>query len=126
MPNAQDLTEIRGALTRVRTSALARLATLERELAGLVKAADTANLDDEHDPEGSTIGFERAQVAALIDQARSRLRELERALRRLSDGTYGACEHCGNPIGLERLQARPGGAPDAGLCPGPRRPVRPR
>lgn len=37
----------------------------------------------------------------------SELAIVERALARISDGTYGACEQCGQPIALERLQARP-------------------
>src|ERR1700736_6511741 len=67
---AEDLAEIRAALTRDRTVAIDRLATLERELSGLVEAADTANIDDEHDPEGATTAFERAQVISLMEQAR--------------------------------------------------------
>ena len=40
----------------------------DREFRNLVDAGDGTNIDDEHDPEGATIAFERAQVAALIDQ----------------------------------------------------------
>jgi DnaK suppressor protein len=113
-------------LSAERDATSTRIEELTREFDSIVESAALEAPDDEHDPEGSTIGFERAQVAALIDQARSRLRELERALRRLSDGTYGACEHCGNPIGLERLQARPGAQTCIRCAAGPRRPVRPR
>lgn len=84
-----------------------RLAGLEREFAGLVESASQANADDEHDPEGATIAFERQYVAALIGQARERLAQIDAALRRLDEGSYGICERCGQPIGAERLEARP-------------------
>ena len=63
--------------------------------------------DDEHDPEGATIAFERAQLAALLGQAHSHLAELDGALDRLRQGRYGRCERCGRPVGAERLAARP-------------------
>lgn len=73
----------------------------------IVAATAGSNTDDEHDPEGSTIAFERQQVVALIDQSRVTRGEIERALARVDDGTYGACERCGRPIGAGRLEARP-------------------
>ncbi|MDX6277728.1 MAG: DnaK suppressor protein, partial [Nocardioidaceae bacterium] len=66
-----------------------------------------SNADDEHDPEGSTIAFERAQVGALIEQGERHLAELEAAESRISDGTYGRCAICGKDIAEARLEARP-------------------
>ena len=65
--------------------------------------------DDEHDPEGSTIAYERAQVAALLDQARFNLKDLESALARLSAGDHSLCERCHSQISPERLAALPAG-----------------
>jgi RNA polymerase-binding transcription factor DksA len=91
--------------------ARARAATREHELAdalaGVVEASESANLDDEHDPEGSTVGFERAQLAALLDDARSRLADLDAAQERLERGAYGICEVCGQEISPARLEAQP-------------------
>jgi DnaK suppressor protein len=84
-----------------------RIAGLEAEHARVVAAADTSNVDDEHDPEGATIAFERQQLAALLDQARRTREDLEHALVRLGEGSYGVCERCGGPIAPERLEARP-------------------
>ncbi|HET7356006.1 MAG TPA: TraR/DksA C4-type zinc finger protein [Nocardioidaceae bacterium] len=84
-----------------------RLAALTREYDGVVAASESSNADDEHDPEGSTIAFERSQLGALIEQARSRVREVEAAQARLADGSYGMCESCGRPIAAGRLEARP-------------------
>ena len=95
------------ALAAARERALARLALLEREFAGIVDAARDAGADDEHDPEGATLAFERQHVAALADAAREDLAEIEAALARLADGSYGICQVCGARISAERLAARP-------------------
>ena len=73
----------------------------------MVAASLGTNADDEHDPEGATIAFERSQVGALITQARDHLAELDAAEARVADGSYGICEGCGRPIAPERLEARP-------------------
>ena len=84
------------------------MAALEREFAGLAEAASAAGTDDEHDPEGATIAFERAQTAALLERTEARIEELDVALDRVADGSYGTCVRCGRPIGADRLAARPG------------------
>ena len=86
---------------------LSRLAALTGDFDEVVAASRDTNADDEHDPEGATIAFERSQVAALVQQARTHLAEVDRALERLADGTYGTCEGCGRPIAPARLEARP-------------------
>lgn len=90
-----------------RAQTLRRLATLTSDFEGMVAASADSNADDEHDPEGSTIAFERCQVSALIDQARLHLAELDAAEQRLAGGHYGLCEFCGRPIAPARLEARP-------------------
>ncbi|MCW2684164.1 MAG: Zinc finger, DksA/TraR C4-type [Blastococcus sp.] len=88
-------------------AALAQIEALTREFDGVVAASKASNADDEHDPEGATIAFERQQVVALLDQARRRLDDVETALVRREEGGYGSCEVCGRPIAAERLAARP-------------------
>jgi DnaK suppressor protein len=90
-----------------RAAALAQIEALTREFDEVVAASRSSNADDEHDPEGATIAFERQQVAALLDQARRRLADVEAAVRAVEAGTYGVCEHCGRRISAERLAARP-------------------
>jgi len=84
-----------------------RLARLRRDFLGVVDASRDSNADDEHDPEGATIAFERQQVVALLEQARRRLADVEAALAHRAAGDYGICENCGRPIAPERLAARP-------------------
>jgi RNA polymerase-binding protein DksA len=83
------------------------LADLSDEYDAMVAASRDTNADDEHDPEGATIAFERSQVGALMRQAQSHVAEIDAAVKRLEDGTYGTCETCGGSIGEERLDARP-------------------
>jgi DnaK suppressor protein len=99
--------DLRRELAADRADTLERLAGLERELEGIVESARAANADDEHDPEGATIAFEREHAAALADRARRHLTEIDAALRRLDDGSYGVCVRCGRAIAPARLAARP-------------------
>lgn len=94
-------------LTSDRANEIERIAGLRREFAEVVEASEANIGDDEHDPEGSTIAYERTQIAALITQAEQHLSEIDAALARIDEGTYGVCEVCGEEIPDERLRARP-------------------
>ncbi|MFC7404561.1 TraR/DksA family transcriptional regulator [Georgenia alba] len=97
-----------GARLRARLAEVeARLARQRRELDGLVDAARDANVDDEHDPEGATLAWERQQTATLVAHAESEREGLLAALDRLAAGTYGRCEVCHEPIPAARLEVRP-------------------
>lgn len=91
-----------------RTRLVAQIADLTAEFDEIVRTVEAESPDDEHDPDGSTTGFERQRVAALLEHARRRLAEVDAALERMATGTYGVCEVCGRPIGVERLEALPG------------------
>ncbi|KGN36499.1 TraR/DksA family transcriptional regulator [Knoellia subterranea] len=99
--------DVRATLARDRLATLERLADLSDDFDRFVDASRDSNADDEHDPEGATIAFERSQVDALIQQARQHLAEVDAAMERLDGGTYGVCERCGSPIAAARLEARP-------------------
>lgn len=104
---SSDFASTREVLERLRDETAAEVATLDGDLRALIEASRSSNADDEHDPEGSTIAFERAQLIALLNGSRQRVADLSDALRRLDAGNYGVCERCGNPIPVERLAARP-------------------
>lgn len=80
---------------------------LRAELAGIVAEQEANPPDDEHDVEGSSVGYERARVSALLADAERRLGDLDVAAERIAAGTYGTCEACGASIGRERLAALP-------------------
>jgi DnaK suppressor protein len=94
-------------LATEKADAAERIASLTDDLDRLIESSDRANADDEHDPEGATIAFERAQLTALLAGSRRRLADLDRATARLAAGAYGRCEVCGEPISADRLAARP-------------------
>jgi DnaK suppressor protein len=102
--------DARQRLDADRTYTAERLAGLVRELDSILSSAQVDNADDEHDPEGPTIAFEREHTAALIGQGRRHLEEIDAALERVADGSYGQCTSCGRPIGAARLAARPAAA----------------
>ncbi|WP_233549905.1 TraR/DksA family transcriptional regulator [Cellulomonas rhizosphaerae] len=97
----------RARLGELRAEALERLAGLRASKTDLVDAARDSNVDDEHDPEGATIAFERAQVDALAADVAKRFAEIDAAEGRLAAGTYGICAVGGEPIDEARLEARP-------------------
>jgi RNA polymerase-binding transcription factor DksA len=67
---------------------------------------------DEESGEGDTLAVERERDLALSAQARAAVDEIDIALAKLTEGTYGLCAQCGNPIPKERLRA----IPHASLC----------
>ena len=102
------VTDPADVVRREREHTLAQVADLRAEFESIVASVAAESPDDEHDPSGSTTGFERQRVAALLDHARRRLAELDNALQRIDAGTFGICDRCGGAIGAERLDARPG------------------
>jgi DnaK suppressor protein len=102
-----DESAARARLHEERQAALRRVRALSTALEDIRAGSAEANTDDEHDPEGSTIAFERAQVSSLLRDARSSLADIDQAVARLAQGTYGTCERCGGAIAPERLVARP-------------------
>ncbi|MBY6312261.1 TraR/DksA family transcriptional regulator [Rhodococcus sp. NPDC003994] len=102
-----DLAVARTRLADARAEATARVASLEDQHRAIVEGSRWTTDDDEHDPEGSTIAFERAAVASMLRDARQDLRDLDEAEGRVDAGTYGTCEKCGREIADARLDALP-------------------
>jgi DnaK suppressor protein len=121
-----DELSIRRRLEADRAAAQAQVGSMLADLEGFMAESADTNADDEHDPEGPTIAYQRAQLVTLLDRARSSVEDLDRALERLDQGDYAACERCGGEIPLDRLEARPAtrtcvncaGAPPRGRSPG--------
>src|ERR1700735_4335246 len=101
MATAQEM------LQAERDLALERVAALEREFAGLAEAASSAGTDDEHDPEGATLAFERQHAAALLQAAREQVTAIDAALQRLAGGRHGGCGRGGGARGGGRAGAPP-------------------
>ena len=116
--------DFRALLEAERAQTLRRLANLTEDFDAVVAASRDTNADDEHDPEGATIAFERSQIGSLVRQVRHHLAELDAAVERVEAGSYGVCERCGQAIGEARLDALPAARtcirPSA-ISPAPRR-----
>ncbi|MGF1598437.1 MAG: TraR/DksA family transcriptional regulator [Acidimicrobiales bacterium] len=97
----------RARLAELRRSASRRAADLANGFDAIVQAASDVATDDEHDPEGHTIAWERQQLAALLAEAREALAGIEAAELRFEAGWYGICTICGLPISVDRLHALP-------------------
>ena len=93
-----------GELRKEYTSTVSELAELQRD-----RLTDSAG-DDQADTGTKT--FEREQEISLANGILERITQVERALERLDEGSYGWCERCGDPIPVERLAA----LPSATLC----------
>jgi RNA polymerase-binding transcription factor DksA len=62
---------------------------------------------DQHAADVASDTFEREKDFSILEQVEAELADVERALTRLDDGTYGTCEACGGAIGDARLEAQP-------------------
>jgi RNA polymerase-binding transcription factor DksA len=84
-----------------------QVASLEAVVAAIVEASELTSTDDEHDPEGATIAYERAQAIALLRQARADSDALVATRRQLVREQRVVCVGCGRDIDLERVAALP-------------------
>lgn len=72
---------------------------------------------DQHPADMGTETFEREKDLSILESLERELRELDGAIRRVDDGTYGRCEACGSAIPEERLEAQPAARFCAGHVP---------
>lgn len=97
-----------------------RLAEERARLDGVKSSFDDEHLDesesysvgelssyDQHQADMGTETFEREKDLSILEQVEAELADVEHALRRLDDGTYGTCEVCGKVIPDDRLEAMP-------------------
>jgi RNA polymerase-binding protein DksA len=100
-----EIKEVRGELLQIREKVSATLAEQEAELDRLMRDAGDGAGHDQADM-GAT-SFERDHELTVLNNEREKLAQIDRALGRIADGTYGTCESCGNPIGKMRVMAFP-------------------
>jgi RNA polymerase-binding transcription factor DksA len=62
---------------------------------------------DQHQADMGTETFEREKDLSILEQVEAELADVEFAIRRLDEGTYGTCEVCGRAIPEERLEVLP-------------------
>ena len=103
--SAAELDEVLGDLHGQRERIVHMMELQEVELNGLMRDSGDGAGHDQADV-GAT-SFERDHELILMNQEREMLAQIDRALARIDDGTYGVCESCGEPIGKMRVMAFP-------------------
>jgi RNA polymerase-binding transcription factor DksA len=113
VPNRAGLTDKfleqqRESLLSERESYLRQAESLKAEADQLAELREPGDVQfDEESGEGDTLAVERERDLALSAQALQQIDEIDHALTKLADGTYGLCEVSGQPIPKERLKAIP-------------------
>jgi DnaK suppressor protein len=104
MPSDAALVAIRNDLEREQRALHEQLSEL-----GFAEQDDTGLEYDSNFADTSQVTAERSEAAALASNLREHLADVELALRKIDEGTYGACEKCGQEIAESRLEAIPAG-----------------
>ena len=95
-------------LSTVRSDLTAERDRLDAQIAALEPGHGSASPDfDDNFADSGQVAAEQGENKVLASQLRGELDEVERALAKLEDGSYGACETCGETITPARLEAMP-------------------
>jgi len=87
----------------------AKKTEIEQQMSGLVAPLeDQGSIDfGKRVGEGTSMAVDRFSQVAAHDKLQLTLADVDRALAKLEEGSYGTCDVCGKPIGDERLEALP-------------------
>jgi RNA polymerase-binding protein DksA len=85
---------------------------LDADLSESLEDSSEESPYDQHMAETAAVTLDREIDLTLEENARASIAQIDRALRKLEDGSYGRCDKCDKPIGDDRLSA----APYATLC----------
>jgi DnaK suppressor protein len=107
-----DLARVRQELEAERERLTAAIEAVNHEGSLAEETGDLASGAGDHIADSASETYMRELDGGLEENAERLLAEIDGALRRVEDGTYGTCEICGKPIGEERLEA----VPYATLC----------
>jgi RNA polymerase-binding transcription factor DksA len=95
-------------LSTVRSDLSAERERLDAQIASLEPGHGAASPDfDDNFADSGQVAAEQGENQALAAPLRQELAEVESALAKLDDGTYGLCETCGQPIAEARLEVMP-------------------
>jgi RNA polymerase-binding transcription factor len=104
----KEVDDLRVRLEEERDELSTQLTTIEEDTFAATQSdsAGDVGLDDESADAG-TATFEREKDLSIEQNVRDLLAKIERALKRMDEGTYGACDICGKPIEKARIKALP-------------------
>jgi RNA polymerase-binding protein DksA len=106
--SAVDTTMFRERLLDERKRVVDAIDNIHAENPGsLADETEESNFQDNHLGDLATATFDREMASTLEENSTHVLAEIDGALERIENGTFGICARCGNPIGSERLEALP-------------------
>ena len=106
--NAKKIESLRGVLLTRRDEITADLERLGQEMQwlGVEQEDERGGLGNHLAEDGSSV-MEQERIGTVSVDLQDVLRQVEGALARIENGTFGICQRCGKPIGEERLEAFP-------------------
>ena len=105
---AKEIGDLKGRLEEEQVELRDQLTTIEEEAFAATQSelAGDVGLDDESADAG-TATFEREKDLSIENNVRDLLAKIDRALKRIDDGSFGTCDRCGKPIEKARIKALP-------------------
>jgi len=105
---AIDTDHFRHRLNEERQRVVDAIENIHTENPGsLSEETEEGTFQDNHLGDVATATFDREMASSLEENSTKVLGEIDEALRRIDEGTYGTCERCGKPIDRDRLEALP-------------------
>jgi len=104
----KEIDELQARLQQERAELEVQLATIEDTSFATTQSdlSGDVGLDDESADAG-TATFEREKDLSIEQNVRDLLQKIDRALKRIEEGSYGFCQRCGRPIEKARIKALP-------------------
>ena len=104
----QEIGELRSRLESEREELNAQLTTIEDQAFAATQSDISGDVGvDDESADAGTATFEREKELSIEQNVRDLIQKIDRALKRIDDGTYGICERCGKPIEKARIKALP-------------------
>jgi RNA polymerase-binding protein DksA len=104
----QEIGDLRSRLESEREELNAQLTTIEDQAFAATQSDMSGDVGvDDESADAGTATFEREKELSIEQNVRDLIQKIDRALKRIDDGTYGICERCGKPIEKARIKALP-------------------
>jgi len=108
MSTTIDIEQLRERMLEERQRVVDAIDNIHAENPGSIgEETEETTFQDNHLGDIATATFDREMASTLEDNSTHVLTEIDAALKRIDEGTFGVCTRCGKPISAERLEALP-------------------
>jgi RNA polymerase-binding transcription factor len=108
MSTTIDTEQLRQRMLEERQRVVDAIDNIHAENPGSIgEETEETTFQDNHLGDIATATFDREMASTLEDNSTHVLTEIDAALKRIDEGTFGVCTRCGKPISAERLEALP-------------------